>query len=216
MGLNHYRGKCNEMIHVTNTDNGKTVTAKIRDLCESCGGSDRIGRLPAKCLFPRCWCQRCLFQTCRPAPSAWSVPRTKAYLMLNGVLWIKDSRFECAVGHQSSTFPYLFSLYLSDFHLHDFTHASESITRRPSSRSTATNHSTCTTYWYRLCFYLVYDTVFGSGSLLCISGPIRSSKCQNSDHIDYTRPWSNSGVRIRSLSDNWEALFTIKPDCRTT
>jgi hypothetical protein len=54
MGLNHYRGKCNEMIHVTNTDNGKTVTAKIRDLCESCGGSDRIGRLPAKCLFPRC------------------------------------------------------------------------------------------------------------------------------------------------------------------
>jgi hypothetical protein len=45
MGINHYKGYCNRWIHVTNTDNGKTVTAKIRDLCESCADSNRIGEL---------------------------------------------------------------------------------------------------------------------------------------------------------------------------
>ncbi|KIM89189.1 hypothetical protein PILCRDRAFT_813101 [Piloderma croceum F 1598] len=42
MGINHYKGYCNRWIQVTNTDNGKTVTAKIRDLCESCADSNRI------------------------------------------------------------------------------------------------------------------------------------------------------------------------------
>ncbi|KIM91727.1 hypothetical protein PILCRDRAFT_138065 [Piloderma croceum F 1598] len=37
LGLKHYRGNCNKMIHITNTKNGKTATAKVRDLCESCG-----------------------------------------------------------------------------------------------------------------------------------------------------------------------------------
>ena len=33
------------MIHVTNTKNGKTVTAKVRDLCESCshGTGNNVG-----------------------------------------------------------------------------------------------------------------------------------------------------------------------------
>ena len=52
MGENHYKGSCNRWIHVKNTDNGKTVTAKIRDLCVSCKNSNRIGELQISHSFP--------------------------------------------------------------------------------------------------------------------------------------------------------------------
>jgi len=47
MGKNHFDGYCNRWIHVTNTMNGKTVTAKIRDECESCEGTDNIDMSPS-------------------------------------------------------------------------------------------------------------------------------------------------------------------------
>jgi len=47
LGQNHYTGSCNRWIHVLNTSNGKTVTAQVRDLCESCTNSDRIDLSPS-------------------------------------------------------------------------------------------------------------------------------------------------------------------------
>ncbi|KAF7985606.1 hypothetical protein HWV62_3915 [Athelia sp. TMB] len=46
LGANHYGsgGHCGQYIYVENTATKKSVYAMVRDECESCGGSDRIGR----------------------------------------------------------------------------------------------------------------------------------------------------------------------------
>jgi hypothetical protein len=82
MGLNHYKGYCNRWIHVTNTDNGKTVTAKIRDLCESCKDSNRIG-MP---LYPQFCMTTLIILYLDLSPSAFSQIGAKSKGVLN-VKW---------------------------------------------------------------------------------------------------------------------------------
>jgi hypothetical protein len=43
LGENHFKGFCNKWIHVTNTQTGKSITAKVRDECVSCKGTNNIG-----------------------------------------------------------------------------------------------------------------------------------------------------------------------------